>query len=239
MQQPQDGRIYQAVSGQWLGKDIPKATDMNTTIEELCFLWFVLRCYKQRTRFELSQICMGVCEEGTWAGGWGIAVVWSRYQETSNNRLRTLDCVLQLTIFIGCVLLCVPIRLTVNTTNILAFNLLQLDFLFLLHVSAGQDLHQAAIYRNRYSHWTTDMDPYWCDLSYCILTWNFLPQVGVYSSIPDEVIGFFYWPNPSSRTMALGSTQPLTEMSTRNLPGGKGRSARKADNITAICEPIV
>jgi hypothetical protein len=26
--------------------------------------------------------------------------------------------------------------------------------------------------------------------------------------------------DPSSRTMALGSTQPLTEMSTRNLPGG-------------------
>jgi hypothetical protein len=25
--------------------------------------------------------------------------------------------------------------------------------------------------------------------------------------------------------MALGSTQPLTEMSTRNLPGGKGRPA--------------
>jgi hypothetical protein len=39
--------------------------------------------------------------------------------------------------------------------------------------------------------------------------------------------------------MALGSTQPLTEMSTRNLPGGKGRSARKADNLTAIYEPIV
>jgi hypothetical protein len=39
--------------------------------------------------------------------------------------------------------------------------------------------------------------------------------------------------------MALGSTQPLTEMSTRNLPGGKGRAARKADNLTAICEPIV
>jgi hypothetical protein len=42
--------------------------------------------------------------------------------------------------------------------------------------------------------------------------------------------------------MALGSTQPLREMSTRNLPGGKGgkgRPARKADNLTAICEPIV
>jgi hypothetical protein len=39
--------------------------------------------------------------------------------------------------------------------------------------------------------------------------------------------------------MALGSTQPLTEMGTRNLPGGKGRLARKADNLTTICEPIV
>jgi hypothetical protein len=39
--------------------------------------------------------------------------------------------------------------------------------------------------------------------------------------------------------MALGSTQPLTEMSTRNLPGGKGRPVRGADNLTAIFEPIV
>jgi hypothetical protein len=39
--------------------------------------------------------------------------------------------------------------------------------------------------------------------------------------------------------MALGSTQARTEMSTRNLPGGKGRPARKADSLTAICEPIV
>jgi hypothetical protein len=42
-----------------------------------------------------------------------------------------------------------------------------------------------------------------------------------------------------SRTMGLWSTQPLTEMSTRNLPGGKRRPTRKADNLTAICEPIV
>jgi hypothetical protein len=39
--------------------------------------------------------------------------------------------------------------------------------------------------------------------------------------------------------MALGSNQPLTEMSTRNLPGSKGRPARKANNLTAICEPII
>jgi hypothetical protein len=58
-------------------------------------------------------------------------------------------------------------------------------------------------------------------------------------SSPDEVIFFFNLPNPSSRTMALGSTQPLTEMRIRNLPGGKVRLARKADNLTAICEHTV
>jgi hypothetical protein len=45
-------------------------------------------------------------------------------------------------------------------------------------------------------------------------------------------------PNPSGRTMALGSTQPLTEMSTRNLKkklGSKVRPARRADNLDAIC----
>jgi hypothetical protein len=46
-------------------------------------------------------------------------------------------------------------------------------------------------------------------------------------------------PIPSNRTMALGSTQPLTEMNTKNLPAGKGRLTRKADNLTAICEPTV
>jgi hypothetical protein len=40
--------------------------------------------------------------------------------------------------------------------------------------------------------------------------------------IPDEAIGLSNWPNPSSCTMAMELPQPLTEMSTRNLPGGKG-----------------
>jgi hypothetical protein len=39
--------------------------------------------------------------------------------------------------------------------------------------------------------------------------------------------------------MALGSTQSLAKMSTRNLPGGKGWPALKVDKITAIYEPIV
>jgi elongation factor P hydroxylase len=42
----------------------------------------------------------------------------------------------------------------------------------------------------------------------------------VAGSIPDGVIGIFHWYNPSGRTMALGSTQPLTEMSTRNISWG-------------------
>jgi hypothetical protein len=38
--------------------------------------------------------------------------------------------------------------------------------------------------------------------------------------------------------MAPGSTEPLTEMSTRKLPGDKGLAEREADNLTAIYEPI-
>jgi hypothetical protein len=45
-------------------------------------------------------------------------------------------------------------------------------------------------------------------------------------------------------TNSLGFTQPLTEMSTRNIQvimflGSKVRRVRRADNLTTICEPIV
>jgi hypothetical protein len=53
-------------------------------------------------------------------------------------------------------------------------------------------------------------------------------------------LNFFNLPNPFSQNMAMVSTQPLTEMSTRNLPGVKGGlPAHKAGNLTAICELIV
>jgi hypothetical protein len=55
--------------------------------------------------------------------------------------------------------------------------------------------------------------------------------------VPDKV-DFFQF-NLSSSTMALGSTQPLTEISIRNLPGGKKRPVRRVDNLAAICEPNV
>jgi hypothetical protein len=44
----------------------------------------------------------------------------------------------------------------------------------------------------------------------------------VAGSIPDEVIGFFNWPNPSSRFMALGSTQPLQQWVPEIFLGIKG-----------------
>jgi hypothetical protein len=51
--------------------------------------------------------------------------------------------------------------------------------------------------------------------------------------VPDEVV-IFSLPNPSSRTMALRSTQPLTEMSTSSFPEVKKRPSRKA-----ICKPNI
>jgi len=39
----------------------------------------------------------------------------------------------------------------------------------------------------------------------------------VAGSIPDSVIGIFHCHVPSDRTMALGSNQPLTEISTRGI----------------------
>jgi hypothetical protein len=53
--------------------------------------------------------------------------------------------------------------------------------------------------------------------------------------VPDDV-NFFSLPSLPSRTMALGSTQPRTKMSTMDLPG---RPARRADDLAAICEPNV
>jgi hypothetical protein len=46
----------------------------------------------------------------------------------------------------------------------------------------------------------------------------------------ENILAAVLWP--------LLLTQPLTEMSTRNLPGAKARLARKADNLTATREPI-
>ena len=48
----------------------------------------------------------------------------------------------------------------------------------------------------------------------CATNWK------VAGSILDGVIGIFHWHNPSDHTVALGLTQPLTEMSTRSISWG-------------------
>jgi hypothetical protein len=48
------------------------------------------------------------------------------------------------------------------------------------------------------------------------------------------MVDYFNLPNSS-----LGSTQPLTEMSTRTFPGSKKRPGRRADNLAAIYESNV
>jgi hypothetical protein len=47
---------------------------------------------------------------------------------------------------------------------------------------------------------------------------------GVAGSVSDGVTGTFHLHNPFVRTTVLGSTQPLKEMSSRNIPwvGGEG-----------------
>ena len=51
-------------------------------------------------------------------------------------------------------------------------------------------------------------------LKCCAKNWK------VAGSIPDGVIGIFHLHKPSDRTMALGSTQSLTEISTRVISWG-------------------
>jgi hypothetical protein len=53
----------------------------------------------------------------------------------------------------------------------------------------------------------------------------------VAGSIPDGVIGFFSWHNPSGRTMY----PPRTKMSTRIISwGGQRRPVRRADNLASF-----
>jgi hypothetical protein len=91
------------------------------------------------------------------------------------------------------------------------------------------------IFMSQYEHKKTNMFSLWTALAVLRLipgfqrSWlrHYATSWKVAGSNPDEVIRFFNWPNPSSRTMALGLTQPLTKMSTRNVPGDKsGRHVR-------------
>jgi hypothetical protein len=61
----------------------------------------------------------------------------------------------------------------------------------------------------------------------------------VTGSIPDGVIGIFQWHNRSGRTMALGSTQPLTEMSTRCISWRKGSRCVRLTTLPPSCAVVM
>jgi hypothetical protein len=78
----------------------------------------------------------------------------------------------------------------------------------LLHLK-HQWMVQSTHFRPRYSNFKRDFGIfYYIERGITILILSSLNEVD-----------FFNWPNPSS-TMTLASTQPLTEMSTSDLPGG-------------------
>ena len=52
--------------------------------------------------------------------------------------------------------------------------------------------------------------------------------------VSNVVIGIFHWPYPSGRTMALGSNQPVTEMSTRTISWGWRRLVCRAEKFTTF-----
>jgi hypothetical protein len=72
-----------------------------------------------------------------------------------------------------------------------------------------------------------------------VVGWGTMLRAGRSPVRVSDEVDFFNLPNPSSRTMTLGSTQPLTELSTRNFPGSNKRPTRGADNLAVIYKPNV
>jgi hypothetical protein len=70
-------------------------------------------------------------------------------------------------------------------------------------------------------------------LRHCATSWK------VAGSITDGVIRIFHWHNPSGRTMALGLTQPPTEMSTRNTTWGVKAAGAQGWQTYHLHVPIV
>jgi hypothetical protein len=105
--------------------------------------------------------------------------------------------------------------------------------------------------RLTYIHvWSPELDHYWrpyfayvelCGkLGACssVDNWRAILQAGrSWDWVPVRSLNFLNVPYPSSHTMALGLTQPLTKWVPEDISGGKAWSARKADNLTTIHKP--
>jgi hypothetical protein len=67
-----------------------------------------------------------------------------------------------------------------------------------------------------------------CCLKHCAARWK------IAVSISDGVNGIFYLHNYFGHTMAIGSTQTLTDMSTRNISWRVKAAGARADNLTTL-----
>jgi hypothetical protein len=72
-----------------------------------------------------------------------------------------------------------------------------------------------------------------------VIGWGTMLQAGRSPVRVADEVDCFNWPNLSSRNIALASTFPLTEMTTKNLSGGKKRTTHRTHNLAAICESNV
>jgi hypothetical protein len=76
-------------------------------------------------------------------------------------------------------------------------------------------------------------DCLWWDMQQHSWLRHYATNQKVAGSVLNEVM--VNWPNPSSHTIALGSTQPLTEMSTRNFLGVKAsQSIRLTTSLPSV-----
>ena len=80
-------------------------------------------------------------------------------------------------------------------------------------------LEKKVIHTHTHTNIVYNFPPHWQLLGTAVAQWLRCCATNqkVAGSIPDGAIGIFHWHNPSDCTMALGSTHPLTERSTRRI----------------------
>jgi hypothetical protein len=87
-------------------------------------------------------------------------------------------------------------------------------------VYSWHDRHHTSCRKHRQNlvlNYVHRMKNEWTSIGDGAVGWDTALQTGwrVPGSTADGIIAIFHWHNPSGRTMSLGSTQPLTEMSKR------------------------
>ena len=115
-----------------------------------------------------------------------------------------------------------------NTTYYIPLYVYVLSMVSFLHISQRKQYINILSFpmfdTSRFNHWTC-----WRSrLRHCTTARK------VADSIPKFVIGIIHCHNRSGRTVALRLTQPLTEMSTRNISWGEMRPVRRAHNLTTF-----